>query len=53
MSHKGTEDKEKDGYPFTARQRRRKLGNRKSRKEARIKISRPKRQRRSAPKRIK
>lgn len=53
MSHKGTEDKEREGYPFTARQRRRKLGNRKTRKTARISISRPKRTYKKAPRRVK
>jgi hypothetical protein len=49
MSHKSTVDAKREGYPFTARQSR--PGNRMSRKQARIAVSRPKRQRKSAPKR--
>jgi hypothetical protein len=51
VSHKSTEDKEREGYPFTARQKRRKLGGRVARKAARIKISRPKKVYRKAPRR--
>jgi hypothetical protein len=51
MSHKGTEDKKREGYPFTARQKRRAKSNRVTRKQDRIKISRPTRVRKSAPKR--
>lgn len=35
MSYKEVNDKERPGWPWTARQKRRKLGNRKSRKVAR------------------
>ena len=35
MSHKSEQDKVKLGYPFTARQRRRKKGGRQERKKAR------------------
>jgi hypothetical protein len=34
MSHKQAEDKEKEGFPWTARQKRRLKGNRKTRKVA-------------------
>jgi hypothetical protein len=52
VSHKGTEDKKREGYPFTARQKRRTIHkSRVSRKQARIEISRPKRVRKSAPRR--
>jgi hypothetical protein len=34
MSHKQTEDKQKEGYPFTARQKRRLAGSRGTRKQA-------------------
>jgi hypothetical protein len=51
MSHKGTQDKERDGYPFTARQRRRALGNRVTRKQARTKLTKIRAQRRAAPRR--
>lgn len=37
MSHKQQVDKQREGFPFTARQKRRKLGNRISRKQARKK----------------
>jgi hypothetical protein len=35
VSHKGTEDKEREGFPFTARQKRRAKGGRVSRKQER------------------
>lgn len=34
MSHKQTQDKEKENYPWTARQKRRLLGGRGTRKQA-------------------
>lgn len=35
MSHKRTADKDKANWPWTARQRRQKISNRKTRKQAR------------------
>ena len=38
MSHKAGQDKQREGFPFTARQRRRQIGNRLARKQARKKV---------------
>lgn len=43
MSHKQTEDKEKESYPWTARQKRRVAGGRGTRKQAKGVMMRMKR----------
>lgn len=39
MSHKAEADKQRPGFPFTARQKRRKLGGRRARKDAKGKAA--------------
>jgi hypothetical protein len=51
VSHKAGVDKTREGYPFTARQKRRLLGNRVSRKNVRPAKKSVTRVRKSAPRR--